>query len=205
MNAFLRKNGFKLLVTLLFALFIGSVISWLNQDSPALPVIKQAPTFTLNSLEGEKVQLSDSAGKVRLIEFLFTSCPDVCPMTTYNMVKLQNELKMEGIWGNKVQFLSITFDPLKDTPEVFKKYGDRMGMDYDGWKLLTGTEAETGEVAKSFGVMVQKMPDGSFVHTVTSLFLVDGAGKIRKVFAMGEGMNNEDIIQKIRQIAGSVK
>ncbi|TDF92770.1 SCO family protein [Paenibacillus piri] len=205
MKAIIHKHGFKLLVLLLLALFIGSIVSWLNQESPALPVIKPAPPFTLKNLEGETVQLSDSDGKVRLIEFLFTSCPDVCPMTTYNMVKLQEELKKEGLWGSKVQFQSITFDPVKDTPEVFKKYGDRMGMDYAGWKLLTGTEAETGEVAKSFGVMVQKMPDGQFVHSVTSLFLVDGAGKIRKVFAMGEDMNNEDILKKIRQIAGSSK
>jgi len=203
MKAFLHQNGFKLLITLLFALFVVSIVSWFFQDKPVLPVLKQAPNFTLSGLDGQKVSLSDSNGKVRLVEFLFTSCPDVCPMTTYNMVKLQNELKKKDQWGNQVQFISITFDPLRDTPEVFRKYGDRMGMDYSGWTLLTGTEEETAEVAKSFGVTVQKMPDGQFVHSVTSLFLVDGSGKIRKIFAMGEEMDNEEIMKKIRQMAGS--
>jgi protein SCO1/2 len=202
MKAFIQKHGFKVLVTLMLAGLVASVFSWISQ-SPTLPVLKQAPNFTLNNLEGQQLKLSDSNGKVRLVEFLFTSCPDICPMTTFNMVKMQDELKKSNQWGNQVQFLSITFDPLKDTPEVFKKYGDRLKMDYSGWTLLTGSEAETAAVAKDFGVLVQKMPDGQFVHTVTSLFLVDGTGKIRKIFAMGDDMNNEEILKSIRQIAGS--
>ncbi|OME99260.1 electron transport protein SCO1/SenC [Paenibacillus sp. FSL H7-0331] len=200
MKVFFEKYGFKMFVTLLFAGLVVSVFFWINQ-SPTLPVLKQAPNFTLNDLEGKNVQLSDSNGKVRLVEFMFTSCPDICPMTTFNMVKLQDELKKSSQWGSQVQFLSVTFDPLKDTPEVFKKYGDRMRIDYSGWTLLTGTEAETAEVAKSFGVLVQKMPDGQFVHTVTSLFLIDGSGKIRKIFAMGDQMDNQEILKSIRQIA----
>ncbi|TBL81108.1 SCO family protein [Paenibacillus thalictri] len=99
--------------------------------------------------------------------------------------------------------MSVTFDPEHDTPAVFKQYGDRMGIDYGGWNLLTGTEKETADVSKSFGVMVQKMQDGTFVHNVTSLFLVDQAGIIRKVFPMGEDMNNEEIIKMIRSLAES--
>ncbi|MNY75748.1 hypothetical protein D3C86_2151120 [compost metagenome] len=51
--------------------------------------------------------------------------------------------------------------------------------------------------------MVQKMKDGEFVHTVTSLFLVDQEGQIRKIFTMGEAMDNDEILKMIRQIAGS--
>ncbi|NHN30519.1 SCO family protein [Paenibacillus agricola] len=202
MKPFLQKHGFKLLVTLMLVALVGSVISWVTQ-SPTLPVLKQAPNFTLSNLDGQKVNLNDSNGKVRLVEFMFTSCPDICPMTTFNMVKLQEELRKTNQWGSEVQFLSITFDPLKDTPKVLKEYGDRMRIDYSGWTLLTGTEAETAAVAKDFGVLVQKLPDGQFVHTVTSLFLVDGTGKIRKIFAMGDQMDNADIIKSIQQIAGS--
>ncbi|MBP1989731.1 SCO family protein [Paenibacillus eucommiae] len=203
MKAFITQHGFKLLVTVLFTALIVSAFFWINQDSPPLPSLKKAPDFTLSSLDGKQVQLSDSAKKVRLVEFLFTSCPDICPITTYNMVRLQEELKQDKQWGNEVQFISITFDPERDTPEVFKEYGDRMGMDYEGWTLLTGTEAETSAVAKSFGVLVQKMPDGQFAHSVTSLFVIDGSGEIRKIFAMGEDMDNEEILKTIRQIAES--
>ncbi|SDD96826.1 protein SCO1/2 [Paenibacillus sp. UNCCL117] len=203
MVAILKRHGFKAAVCVLLIALAYSVYSWVSQDGPPLPTLKQAPAFTLQNLDGTPTGLEQTDGKVRLVEFLFTSCPDICPMTTYNMVKLQNQLKQTGLWGDKVQFLSITFDPQRDTPEVFKRYGDKMGMDYTGWTLLTGTEKETAEVARSFGVLVQKMPDGSFVHTVTSLFLIDQQGKIRKVFPMGEEMNNEDVYKTIRQLAGS--
>jgi protein SCO1/2 len=202
MQPFVHKYGFKLLVTLMLAGMVVCVFFWINR-SPTLPVIKQAPNFTLNKLDGHKFNMSDSNGKVRLVEFMFTSCPDICPLTTYNMVKLQEDLKKNNQWGDQVQFFSVTFDPVKDTPEVFQQYGDRMRMDYSGWTLLTGTEAETADVAKSFGVLVQKMPDGQFMHTVTSLFLIDGSGNIRKIFAMGEQMDNQEILQSIRQLTSS--
>ncbi|WP_159884964.1 SCO family protein [Paenibacillus puerhi] len=203
MKAALKQHGFKLTVIVLLVALALSMLSWLKQDRPPLPSIKQAPDFSLLDMDGQPVKLSDSHGKVRLISFMFTSCPDICPMTTYNMVKLQNDLKQQGLWGDQVQFLSITFDPLTDTPEVFSKYGERMGVDPSGWTLLTGTEKETADVAKSFGVVVQKMPDGSFAHTVTSLFLVDTKGKIRKIYPMGEDMNHDELMKMIRLLAGS--
>lgn len=199
----MKQHRFKLLVGLVMLLMIISLYSWITQDRPVLPTIKQAPNFTLQDVNGQPYQFKESDGKVRLVEFLFTSCPDICPMTTYNMVHIQNELKKQQLWGNKVQFLSITFDPEHDTPEVFKAYGDKMGMDYSGWTLLTGTEKETADVAKSFGVLVQKLPDDTFVHSVTSLMLVDPSGKIRKIFKMGDEMNNDEIIKMIRLAAGS--
>lgn len=202
MKPWIQKHGFKLTVSLLLVALAISLFTWFNQGPP-LPVLKQAPNFELSGLDGGKVSLGDTNGKVRLVEFLFTNCPDVCPATTYNMVKLQNELKKDGMWGNKVHFLSVTFDPERDTPQAFKTYGDKMGMDYNGWTLLTGTEKQTADVAKDFGVMVQKMKDGGFVHTVTSLFLVDQQGQIRKIYTMGEEMDNDEILKMIRQIAGS--
>ncbi|MGF7035375.1 protein SCO1/2 [Paenibacillus mucilaginosus] len=200
MTSAIKQHSFKLLVLISLIGLGVSLYFWINQESPPLPSIKQAPDFTLSDVSGNTVQLQDTHGKVRLLEFLFTSCPDICPMTTYNMVKLQDILKQENLWGSQVEFLSVTFDPLKDTSEVFKAYGDRMGMDYSAWTLLTGTEKETAEVANNYGVLVQKMPDGSFVHTVTSLFLIDPVGNIRKIFPMGEEMDNELILGMVRQL-----
>ncbi|CAG7601044.1 SCO1 protein [Paenibacillus solanacearum] len=203
MIAALKRHGFKLVIGVLLATLVYSFYSRFGHDNPPLPSVKQAPELSLINLDGNPVRLEHTAGKVRLVEFLFTSCPDVCPMTTYNMVKLQSQLKQDGLWGDKVHFLSVTFDPQRDTPEMFKRYGDMMGIDYTGWTLLTGTEQETADAARSYGVLVQKMPDGSFVHTVSSLFLVDGQGKIRKVFPMGETMNNDEILRMIRQLVRS--
>ncbi|WP_349254167.1 hypothetical protein [Paenibacillus sp. RC67] len=76
-------------------------------------------------------------------------------------------------------------------------------MNYSGWTLLTGTEKKTADVARSFGVLVQKLPDDTFVHSVTSLMLVDSSGKILKIFKIGDEMNNDEIIKRIRLAAGS--
>ncbi|BBI32810.1 SCO family protein [Cohnella abietis] len=171
----------------------------------ALPVVQSAPEFALTNLDGQQVNASDNKGKIVLMEFMFTSCPDICPLTTYKMVQLQEQLKEQGLFGNEVQFVAITFDPKQDTPEMLKKYADRMKMDMSGWHVLRGEEEATKEIAKQYGVMVQNMGDGQFVHTVTSLNLIDSEQKVRKVYSMGDEMNNEVIMADIVSLLSEKK
>ena len=168
------------------------------KDAGKLPVVMEAPDFTLSDLDGKSVAYSGIPGDVHMIEFIFTSCPDICPTTTYNLVQIQEQLKKQSLFGsNKVNFLAITFDPTKDTPEVLKKYANKLGMDLSGWTLLRGEEAETINLAKKFGITISKMPDGTFVHTSTSLLLLDGQQRVRKIYKMGEDMDNQAIIKDI--------
>ncbi|WP_141505680.1 SCO family protein [Paenibacillus luteus] len=170
------------------------------QSSNKLPVVQPAPDFELEELGGSVFKLSEQAGKVMLMEFMFTSCPDICPATTYNMVLLQDELKKQGIFGENVQFAAITFDPNTDTPEVFQAYAERMGIDQSGWSLLRGDEDYTIQKAKEYGIAVQRLADNQFVHTVTSLLLIDANQQVRKVYRMGEEMDNGLILKDIRSL-----
>jgi len=197
MGAKLRSYWFP--VSLLAVLIVVIVYFMLNSvnGKSGLPVLKAAPDFTLQDLDGHPVQASDNAGKVVLMEFMFTSCPDICPVTTYKMSQLQEKFKQNGIFGSQVQFVTITFDPIRDTPEVLREYADRMEIDLGSWQVLRGQEQMTHEIAARYDVTVLNMGEGQFVHNVTSLQLIDAEQRIRKVYEMGDGMNNEEILADI--------
>lgn len=195
-----KRSPLLIAVIIFVAALIAYFVYTIQGGSSKLPVLREAPAFTLQELDGTAYNLSDSLGKVMLIEFMFTSCPDICPATTYNMVLLQDELKKQGRFGENVQFAAITFDPNSDTPEVFAAYAERMGIDRSGWKLLRGDEAYTIEKAREYGIAIQKLEDDQFVHTVTSLMLLDANHQIRKVYRMGEEMDNSAILKDINAL-----
>ncbi|MGO4544127.1 SCO family protein [Paenibacillus sp. 2TAB23] len=195
-----KVNPF-LIAVIILVLTLATYLFVTSQNSDArLPIVKAAPDFTLQQLDGSNFELKENLGKIMLIEFMFTSCPDICPATTYNMVLLQDELKKQESFGSKVQLVAITFDPHTDTPEVFQSYAQRMGIDQSGWRLLRGDEAYTIEKAKEYGIGIQKLDDNQFVHTVTSLMLVDAKQQIRKVYRMGGEMDNTLILKDINTL-----
>ncbi|MFD0695611.1 SCO family protein [Paenibacillus sp. GCM10027628] len=196
-----QKHWFKAFVLLLIVIISAYTVYWLKQSSDPFPKMKKAPEFTLQNLQGQNVSLSESNSKVRLVEFFFASCPDICPATTSNMVLMQNNLKEKKVFGSKVQFISITFDPQRDTPEVLQRYAKMLGVDKGaGWQMLRGTEEKSLQIANDFGLMVVKQKDGQFAHSIRSLFLIDQEGFIRKVFDMGENMDNVAIEKAIVQL-----
>ena len=96
-----------------------------------------APDFTLTDQDGNDVSLSDFDGKVVIVAFTYTSCTDVCPIIEANMNYMAGELG--DSYGDDVVYLSITIDPLRDTPEVLAQYVADNGYD---WPHLTSTDFE---------------------------------------------------------------
>lgn len=91
------------------------------------------PEFELTNQGGQPVDESILDGEITILAFIFTNCPFACPGMTGQMLQHQ-----AGLEGTGVRFLSISVDPANDTPEVLKAYGDRNGMDFTRWNLLTG-------------------------------------------------------------------
>ena len=83
-----------------------------------LPVIGPAPPFALTSQDSKPMSLADMRGKVVAVSFIYTGCPDICPLLTQKMVDVQDALGKK--FGTKIAFISISFDPERDTPEVLK-------------------------------------------------------------------------------------
>ena len=109
-----------------------------------------AGDFTLSDQDGNQISLRDYSGDVVVIMFIFTRCPDVCPVTTQNLGEVGDLLgdEMDG-----VTFLSISVDPEYDTQERLKTFAQKHGVD---WPHLSGTLEESEKVWENFGIVVEK-------------------------------------------------
>jgi protein SCO1 len=145
-----------------------------------LPVIGPAPPFELTSQDNKPVKLADFRGKVLAVTFIYTHCPDICPLLTQKMVDVQKALAPD--FGARIAFVSITLDPERDTVGVMKDYARFWGTRPDGWFFLTGPTAAIRAVTRRYGVFAEQQEDGSIDHTeLTSL--VDPDGRIRVQYA----------------------
>ena len=139
---------------------------------------KQAPNFSLLDTKGSTFRLSDYKGKIVLLFFGYTNCPDECPATLAIMKQVWANL------GNKVdqiKFVFITVDPERDTGPVLQSFIDKFNSDFIG---LTGSESEMKPVWNSFGVYVTKSgtgPDYSVSHSL-NLYLVDKKGDVAVIY-----------------------
>ncbi|WP_313623920.1 SCO family protein [Achromobacter sp.] len=130
----------------------------------------------LSDHNGKTRQLSDFAGKVVVVFFGFTQCPDVCPTA---LAELTEVMKKLGPDSDRVQVLLITVDPERDTPEVLKQYVTAFDPRFLG---LTGTPDQVKKAAASFKAYYAKSPtkDGSYTMDHTAAFyLMDGKGESR--------------------------
>ena len=141
-----------------------------------LPVIGPAPDFDLISQDGKRMTLADLRGKVVAVTFIFTMCPDICPMLTSNMAQVQEALGDN--FGKSIVFVSITVDPDNDTPEVLKEYAEAFGADLSGWAFLTGDPSALKQVAQGYGVFAEKAVAGGVDHTLLTS-IVDPRGVLR--------------------------
>lgn len=166
-----------IIVGLVLAVVAGSItVPGSAAESDKLPDIGPAPAFSLTSQDGKPVSLASLRGKAVAVSFIYTQCPDICPLLTQKMVEVQDELGED--FGSKVQFVTITLDPEHDTQEVLKDYAEFWGAKRDGWSFLTGTPQTVSELIKRYGVYFSKTAEGSVDHTqLTSI--IDGKGEIR--------------------------
>jgi protein SCO1/2 len=160
------------------AVLAGSPIapSFAADASEKLPEIGPAPAFALMSQDGKPVTLLDLRGKVVAVTFLYTACPDICPLLTQKMVEVQDALGED--FGSKIQFVSITLDPEHDTQEVLKDYANAWEAKLAGWSFLTGPPAAVKEVVRRYGVYAAKTAEGLIDHTLLTS-IVDARGILR--------------------------
>ena len=136
-----------------------------------------ARTLSLPDQNGQARTLADFKGKVTVVFFGYTQCPDVCPTT---MAELAQGKKALGKDGERVQGVFVTVDPERDTPAALQAY---MASFDPSFVALRGTLEQTKAAAKEFKVFFAKVPgkvEGSYTmdHTAGS-YVLDGSGKIR--------------------------
>lgn len=153
--------------------------------------------FTVTNQENKQVSLKDLKGKVWVSDFIFTSCTDVCPPMTANMVKLQQKVKAENI--KNIQFVSFSVDPTVDSPEKLSSFAKQYGADTKNWTFLTGYSQEYIEnfARTNFKALVKKPEEGDQVIHGTDFYLVGPDGKIKKYY---DGLKNIPFDEIIRDI-----
>jgi len=138
---------------------------------------KKVPDFKFVNQNGDSISNKDYLGKVYVVEFFFTTCPSICPIMNENLVEVEKELGENKDFG----IVSISIDPLHDTPEVLKQYAQDHGIDNTNWNFLTGDKEDIYTLAnKGFGIFANtdETVPGGFAHS--GLFaLIDREGYVR--------------------------
>jgi len=160
-----------------------------------LPILREAPDFTLTNQDGRIVRLSDFRGKVVVMDFFYTNCHDACLTMNYSLKFVQDQLEA-GLKQDLV-LISVSFDPL-DTPEVLKQHAASLKFNIPGWHFLTGTPEQIRQLADDYGVTYRAVDvadhernettvaghvhEGSaFYHNIV-IALIDRDGMDRKIY-----------------------
>ena len=148
------------------------------------PIDEDATEFELEDADGRKVRLADFRDKVVVLHFVYTNCPDVCPLHAERIAEIQ-EMVNQTPMKNLVQFISVTTDPKNDTAEVMHKYGLAHGLDAVNWVFLTSGKAKpedtTRKLAQQYGHKFTKTEEGYQIHGVVT-HVSDREGRWRANF-----------------------
>ncbi len=123
---------------------------------PKLDDLGSVPAFSLVDERGQPFTEAALRGHVTIVSFIFTRCPDICPVTSMKMEHLQEQLFDVG---DRVKLLSISIDPAYDTPERLTPYAARYHADATRWRFITGPVDRVHDLVEK-GLMTSMIPEG---------------------------------------------
>jgi len=157
---------------------------------------KTAPPIALHDANGTPVTLAAQRGRYVLVTFIYTHCPDVCPLITKN---LNAALRVIGPSARKqVRVLAVSVDPVGDTPKAVKAYAREKHL-FPQFQYLIGTRAELRRVWKAWHVLaVESKPD--LVDHVAYTALIDSNGKERVLY--DSSVHATQVVHDLRVLMG---
>jgi protein SCO1 len=180
---------------LFFVVLFAAFYFGLKQAIPGfadvkLPVLSYVQPFSFTNQEGMPVTEKNTAGKVYIAEYFFTTCKGICPKMNNNMKKLYDNFKGE----KDFLILSHTVDPQRDSVGRMKRYADSLGIAPGNWWFLTGKK-DSLYLAARVSYLLDDPKNGNdkiedqFIHT-QFFALVDKNGRVRKIY---DGLKNEEL------------
>ena len=151
-----------------------------------------APNFQLTDQYGKPVSLAQFHGKPVVVTFLYTHCPDVCPLTAEN---LHTTLQKMGSDAKNVAIIAVSTDPKRDTTAEALKFSTEHNMQ-DYWHFLTGTQKELSPIWSSYSIYAQQMQQK--VNHSTALYVIDKQGKERVY--MGDNFKPAQMAANLQQL-----
>jgi protein SCO1/2 len=151
-----------------------------NESADDFHPYGSVPDFSLTERSGARVSLADLRGKIWIADFIYTSCTDTCPLQTATMAKLQEEYAGKP----RVQLVSFSVDPERDTPQVLMQYAAKYQADPGRWYFLTGQREPIMRLIRDgFHLSVAALPgnaetSGAIPHS-PRFVLVDQEARIR--------------------------
>lgn len=181
----MRIGGLIVLIGLLVGLLL-----WWWRPYPFHGIVLQSPEpatdFTLTASTGAPLRLSDLRGKVVLLYFGYTACPDACPLT---LADLTQTMQLLGKPAEKVQVILVSVDPQHDTPQRLARYVTAFDPTFLG---MTGAPATIEAVATQFGIfydgpqpLVNSTEQVYPVNHTSNIVVIDPAGYVRLLFPTG--------------------
>lgn len=167
----------------------GIELSQAGAGSGTLPVLFEVPDFSLTNQVGKTIGRADLLGKVWITDIIFSRCAGPCPEMTRRMAELQAAILPQS----PVSFVTLTTDPLNDTPPVLLAYSRRYAAQAGRWHFLTGTKKQIVELAIG-GLKLTTLdkeeskrldPNDLFIHS-TIFVVIDKKGRARAVIESDE-------------------
>lgn len=155
---------------------------------------RMAPDFSLPSSRDNQFHLNQQRGKMVVLGFGFTHCPNVCPMTLANLAQVKKNL---GAEADQVQIVYVTVDPERDNPARLREYLANFNNDFVG---VTGTPEELSAVRQAYGIIAKKELNKNGtdyeVHHSSYIYLIDREGLLRALVPFGKSA--DDITHDIK-------
>jgi len=188
---------------LVFIICLVAIMSMTANTTPSrLADIGPAPPTILLDSSGKLFDVASLKGKAVVVSFVYTTCNGACPATTQSLGRIQKALERAKLWGRTVEFVSISLDPERDSPDVLKRYAQLFKADLASWHFLTGSRSEVQSVIAAWGMWARIGPAGVLDHP-SRIFLLDPRGHQREIYNL-EFLKTDTVLEDVEELLGEV-
>ncbi len=203
MKSYLLNGIYSLLGFIVIAAFAFKIF----QPIQVLPQMDLAPAFNLTDQSGQRLTSEDLRGQFVLYNFSYTNCPAPCFNMNQTLLEVQSRLNEVDLGDIQVSFVTISFDPDRDTAPALQSYADALHADTNRWRFATETNQGLLKtiIGSGFETYYEKKADGTFAFDPTFV-LVDGWGVIRAEYRYTTEVSAADrILRHLGVLAAEVR
>ena len=168
------------------------------------------PDFRLTNQSGRKINFSQFHGKTLLVTFIYTRCPlsDYCPRMSRNFASIDKSLQAEPALYNRTHLLSISFDPVYDSPAVLRSYGEAYTGNYtrekfEHWDFAAPAKTDLPKLLEFFNVGATPGENHTITHSLSTA-VIGPDGKVAQWYPTND-WKPEDVLDELKKVAGGTK